>query len=208
MDDRRLNRRQLLTHAGNGFGLLALADLLRTSSSHAASASVGNPLAARTLHFAPRARSCIFLFMPGGPSQIDLFDRVENLPVREFEIGDRIVIGDKYWNRWFYGKEATITGYTDDGSIYVVLDDGLKWFFLPQYIQKVREQLSGPMPKIREKNKKLPSNFYIEIKRIKGNNYKYARWRENGILRSKYLGKCPLTQNSIHGTMQLLLTYP
>ena len=32
------------------------------------------PLAVRPPHFAPKARSCIFLFMEGGPSHIDLFD--------------------------------------------------------------------------------------------------------------------------------------
>ena len=33
-----------------------------------------NPLAARQPHFPPTAKSVIFLFMSGGPSQIDLFD--------------------------------------------------------------------------------------------------------------------------------------
>jgi hypothetical protein len=33
-----------------------------------------NPLAPRPPHFAPRARSVIFLFMSGGPSHVDLFD--------------------------------------------------------------------------------------------------------------------------------------
>ena len=33
-----------------------------------------DPLAARPPHFAPRAKSVIFLFMAGGPSQLELFD--------------------------------------------------------------------------------------------------------------------------------------
>src|SRR5687767_7050084 len=33
-----------------------------------------NPFAARAPHFAPKARSVIFLFMVGGPSQVDTFD--------------------------------------------------------------------------------------------------------------------------------------
>jgi len=33
-----------------------------------------NPLAARPPHFAPKAKRVIFLFMHGGPSQMDTFD--------------------------------------------------------------------------------------------------------------------------------------
>src|SRR5687767_15756746 len=33
-----------------------------------------NPFAARAPHFAPKAKSVIFLFMVGGPSQVDTFD--------------------------------------------------------------------------------------------------------------------------------------
>ncbi|MBI84240.1 MAG: hypothetical protein CMJ81_13645 [Planctomycetaceae bacterium] len=71
-------RREMLSRAGCGFGTLALASLLsrqglpagsRTSTSGSLS-----PLAARTMHFAARAKSVIFLFMYGGPSHLDLFD--------------------------------------------------------------------------------------------------------------------------------------
>ena len=37
-------------------------------------ASTSNPLAARPGHFPPRAKSVIYLFMAGGPSQLELFD--------------------------------------------------------------------------------------------------------------------------------------
>ena len=41
----------------------------------AASDSISvNPLAAKPPHFAPKAKSVIFLFMYGGPSHIDTFD--------------------------------------------------------------------------------------------------------------------------------------
>ena len=36
--------------------------------------AAGGPLAARAPHFAPRAKRVIFLFIQGGPSQLDLFD--------------------------------------------------------------------------------------------------------------------------------------
>jgi hypothetical protein len=65
-----LNRRQWLCRAACGFGALAFHDL-----AHAAA----NPVAARRPHLAPRAKRVIFLFMNGGPSQLDLFDPKEYL---------------------------------------------------------------------------------------------------------------------------------
>ncbi|AMV39552.1 DUF1501 domain-containing protein [Planctomyces sp. SH-PL62] len=66
-----LNRRQWLKRTGNGFGLLALASLLERSAKADGST---NPLAAKAGHHPARAKRCIFLFMTGGPSQMDLFD--------------------------------------------------------------------------------------------------------------------------------------
>lgn len=60
-----LSRRHLLQRAACGFGALALHDLVRAAS---------NPLAARLPGAAPKAKRVIFLFMAGGPSQMDLFD--------------------------------------------------------------------------------------------------------------------------------------
>ena len=64
-----INRRQALKTTACGFGQLALAGLLNESVSAAK-----NPLAARQPHFPPRAKRVIFLFMQGGPSQVDSFD--------------------------------------------------------------------------------------------------------------------------------------
>jgi len=61
-----LSRREMLRKCANGFGLLALAGLL------ADEASAGAPRS--RAHHAPRAKSVIFLFMDGGPSQVDTFD--------------------------------------------------------------------------------------------------------------------------------------
>src|SRR5579871_4571854 len=58
-----LSRRQLLARLAGGFGSVALAGLLGDSAE-----------AARLPHFKPRARRIIFLFMSGGPSQVDTFD--------------------------------------------------------------------------------------------------------------------------------------
>jgi len=71
------SRRDLLRHSGAGFGLLALQGLLDSQEAGARAgdnASNANPLAVRAPHFAPRAKRVIFLFMHGGPSQVDTFD--------------------------------------------------------------------------------------------------------------------------------------
>ena len=68
-----LSRRELLRRAGAGFGSLALAGLLGQEA-RAEKPQAANPLAIRVPHFTPRAKRVIFLFMHGGPSQVDTFD--------------------------------------------------------------------------------------------------------------------------------------
>jgi hypothetical protein len=65
-----LTRRDLLARSGCGFGLLALADLLAANEPDRAA----QPSALRAPHGSPQAKRVIFLYMPGGPSHVDLFD--------------------------------------------------------------------------------------------------------------------------------------
>ena len=60
-----LNRRQWLQRTACGFGALALSDILQAAT---------NPLAVKIPGMIPKAKRVIFLFMAGGPSQMDLFD--------------------------------------------------------------------------------------------------------------------------------------
>jgi Protein of unknown function (DUF1501) len=64
-----ISRRELLKNAACGFGYLAFAGL----ASEAAAAEQ-NPLSAKVPHLAARAKRVIFMFMHGGPSQVDTFD--------------------------------------------------------------------------------------------------------------------------------------
>ncbi|HEV3167226.1 MAG TPA: DUF1501 domain-containing protein [Isosphaeraceae bacterium] len=68
------SRRDFLRTAGNGFGLLGLSYLLQRELLAAEAPPAQNPLAAKVGHLPARAKRCIFLFMVGGPSQVDLFD--------------------------------------------------------------------------------------------------------------------------------------
>lgn len=72
-------RRHFLTSGGYGLGAAALAQLL--ANDRLARGAVTEPVAGRTdplapkqPHFAPKAKACIFIFLEGGPSQIDLWD--------------------------------------------------------------------------------------------------------------------------------------
>ena len=66
-------RRGFLRDCGAGMGTLALARLLGLDGQLSAAAH-DNPLAVKPPHFSPKAKNVIFMFMEGGPSQMDLFD--------------------------------------------------------------------------------------------------------------------------------------
>ncbi|MGH9721742.1 MAG: DUF1501 domain-containing protein [Bryobacteraceae bacterium] len=61
-----ITRRHLLNTIGSGFGLLGARALLGAGSR--------SPLELKAPHFAPKAKRVIFLFLNGGPSQVDTFD--------------------------------------------------------------------------------------------------------------------------------------
>ncbi|MCP4191310.1 MAG: DUF1501 domain-containing protein [Planctomycetaceae bacterium] len=82
----RRTRREFLWQAGGGFTALPLVSLLSqdgflANQAHAADgvSEFVNPLAPKPPHFAPKAKSVIFLFMYGGPSHIDTFDYKPNM---------------------------------------------------------------------------------------------------------------------------------
>ena len=64
------NRRSFLSKAYNGIGALALGGMLATE----VDANSVNPLAPKKPHIKRKAKSCIFLFMQGGVSQMDSFE--------------------------------------------------------------------------------------------------------------------------------------
>jgi hypothetical protein len=70
---RAVTRRTFLGRSTAGIGGLALASLLN-GNLFGAGGKLATQGALPKLHFAPRARRVIFLFMSGGPSHVDLFD--------------------------------------------------------------------------------------------------------------------------------------
>lgn len=67
-----MTRRDALMTMGSGFGMLGLANVLNAGIG--SGISFENPLAPKPPHFPPRAKHVIFLFLNGGPSQVDTFD--------------------------------------------------------------------------------------------------------------------------------------
>ena len=70
------SRRYFLGRMGAGFGAVALSAMGGTQVRGIATALADplNPFTPRSPRFQPRARSVIFLFLVGGPSQVDTFD--------------------------------------------------------------------------------------------------------------------------------------
>lgn len=74
-----ISRREFLSRAGAGFGSLALTFMLAQQAEADLKTKAGppkriNPLAPKMPMFSSRVKSVIFLFMYGGPSQMDTFD--------------------------------------------------------------------------------------------------------------------------------------
>ncbi len=77
----KLSRRDFFYHSGMGLGSLALSAMLHQEQAHA------GVLTPQPGHHKAKAKSCIFLLMEGGPSQIDTFDpksKLESLHMQEF----------------------------------------------------------------------------------------------------------------------------
>jgi hypothetical protein len=74
-DSTAMVRRHFLKGCPIGLAGMALANL----EARAGTDRAGDPLALQASHHSPRAKSVIFLFMAGGPSQLDLFDHKPDL---------------------------------------------------------------------------------------------------------------------------------
>ncbi|MGD9853474.1 MAG: DUF1501 domain-containing protein [Planctomycetaceae bacterium] len=79
------SRREFLLSSASGLGAIGLGSMLAADGVLADGGSAGaspsqvnldavNPLAPKQPHFDAKAKACIFIFMAGAPSQLDLFD--------------------------------------------------------------------------------------------------------------------------------------
>lgn len=84
MDDRQAllqrTRRHFFGQCGLGLGTMALASLMGEGRPvRAADSTAAGPASSRPEHFPARAKSVIYLFMAGGPSQFELFEHKPKL---------------------------------------------------------------------------------------------------------------------------------
>ena len=67
-----ISRRELLSQAAQGFGGIALTTMLAENAlASTQDATTNSSLAAHVPHFPAKAKNVIFLYMDGGPSQVD-----------------------------------------------------------------------------------------------------------------------------------------
>ena len=101
-------RRHFFERCGVGLGAMAIGELLagRPVRGYEAADRSVNPLAVRPSHFPARAKSVIFLFMAGGPSQLELFDYRPELAKRHGEpIPDSFLNGKRFAFMSTFSKE-------------------------------------------------------------------------------------------------------
>ena len=98
-----MTRREWLTRSANGFGGVALAAMMADNLARAVDSSSASPMAVKPPHFPSKAKSVIFLYMDGGPGQMDTFDpkprlraehgqpiQLPELPTTVFNITDKV----------------------------------------------------------------------------------------------------------------------
>src|SRR4051812_21004366 len=119
-------RREFLWQAGAGFTGLGMIDLLSRDGFFASRAEAGvvrsNPLAPKEPHFPGRAKSVIFLFMYGGPSQVDTFEFKpklyeldgQTIPVRTFGRGGHRNQGRVVGPKWKFKQYGQCGKYVSD----------------------------------------------------------------------------------------------
>src|SRR5204863_2122739 len=93
---RDVTRRHFFSQCAMGLGSIALASLLSDQKMFGAEApKLVNPFAPKPPHFRAKAKNVIFLFMAGGPSQLELFDykprlnELDGQPIPESYLRDR-----------------------------------------------------------------------------------------------------------------------
>ena len=113
-------RRHFFRQCGVGVGAMALADLVASSANADPS---GNPLAPKPPHFPPRAKRVIYLFMAGGPSQLDMFDhkpalnRLNGQPIPPSYLeGKRFAFMDSSHRINLLGTRRTFDQYGQSGA--------------------------------------------------------------------------------------------
>ena len=111
-------RRHFLGTCSIGLGSMALGQLMAADAARTQSASSAKPP-----HFAPKAKNVIFLFMAGGPSQLEMFEykpqltKLNGQPIPEsFTKGKRFAFMDSSHRSELLGTKSTFKQYGQSGA--------------------------------------------------------------------------------------------
>lgn len=108
----RLARRHFFSECSLGLGAMALGNCLlhdgQLAAAPSASSDPSHPLQSRKPQFPARAKSVIFLFMAGGPSQLELFDPKPKLQSLDGQIIPTSYVENKRFA--FIKKDAKLLG--------------------------------------------------------------------------------------------------
>ena len=121
---RDLTRRHFFSRCSMGVGSLALASLMAARGLGATPApNLGNPLQPKPTHFPAKAKNVIFLFMAGGPSQLDMFEhkplltQLNGKPIPEsYTAGKRFAFMDSSHRSDLLGSRRSFQQYGQSGK--------------------------------------------------------------------------------------------
>ncbi len=116
-------RRHFFSRCGIGVGSMALGTLLAQQAAAEPTAAIRNPLAPKPPHFPARATNVIFLFMAGGPSQLEMFEYKPRLtelngqPIPEsYVAGKRFAFMDSSHRTNLLGTKRTFAQHGENGT--------------------------------------------------------------------------------------------
>jgi len=116
-------RRHFFSRCGVGVGSMALTSLMARQSEAHPDAVIRNPLAPKPPNFPAKATNVIFLFMAGGPSQLEMFDYKPKLtelngqPIPDsYVAGKRFAFMDSSHRVNLLGTKRTFNQYNENGT--------------------------------------------------------------------------------------------
>lgn len=116
-------RRHFFSRCGVGVGSMALTSLLADHRASSADTTLRSPLSPKPTHFLPKATNVIFLFMAGGPSQLELFEHKPKLtelngqPIPDsYVAGKRFAFMDSSHRRNLLGGKRSFEQYGSNGT--------------------------------------------------------------------------------------------
>ncbi len=172
-------RRHFFAQCGVGIGSMALGSLLNDGRARAASQT--EPLAPRPGHFTPRVRSVIYLFMAGGPSQLELFDYKPKLQeYHDKPIPDSFLAGKRFAFMDTFTKEppkllATARKFAQHGQSGAWISD-----CLPE-LAKVADDLTFVKSLVTEPVNHAPAKLYVNTGTTQFGRPSMGAWVSYGI---------------------------